>query len=142
VPKENPTSLESQIQDGAEVGDGATVRIGKCGSAKEIPNVVLKQDGAEVVGTVATAGVRIGRKRWQRTVICGGVEATSFFSLGPGLFPIFEFWGPLHPHFFNFGPRGIDLWWAIPRPLLLQRYHRNCYSMAVQANKHVSEANR
>jgi len=99
VPTENPTSLESQIQDGAEVGDGATVRIGKCGSAKERPNVVLKQDGAEVVGTVATAGVRIGRKRWQRTVIGGGVEATSFFTLGPGLLPIFEFWAHCIPIF-------------------------------------------
>jgi len=30
-----------------------------------------------------------------------------FFNFGPGLLPIFEFWGPLHPIFFNFGPEGV-----------------------------------
>ena len=35
---------------------------------------------------------------------------STFLSLGQGLLPIFEFWGPLHPiepPFFNFGPGGF-----------------------------------
>ena len=39
-----------------------------------------------------------------------------FFILGPGLFPIFEFWDRLHPQFFKFWTRGIALGRAIPRP--------------------------
>jgi len=55
--------------------------------------------------------------------------AILFLSLGPGLLPIFEFWGPLHPlhpHFLNFGPGGIAHGRAKRVIVLLLCMHISC----------------
>ena len=45
-----------------------------------------------------------------------------FFNFGPGLLPIFEFWGNCIHHFLNFGPGGIVPWWTQAVDVLLARF--------------------